>query len=143
MGLRLNSLSGPFRRVRGGAYLGAMARVNNCSISLLVGEIATAGGQRGAIVCDQQDIALISFERQQAVYEARMASRGHRYASRGRVGYARCGLSVVLATSMIPSYDALNLRHRLHAFYRELSTGESRKLLVLKALAGRCPAAGL
>ena len=33
-----------------------------------------------------------------------------------------------------PLIDQLNMRHRLQSFYRELSKGESRKLMVLKAL---------
>ena len=99
---------------------------------LLVGEIAPQTG-RVEHVLDQQDIALISFERQQAIYEEEW-----RLAATDMIPEDEWGTRVAdfLPSSRLddPLIDALNMRHRLRAFYRELSTGESRKLMVLKAL---------
>ncbi len=99
---------------------------------LLVGELATESGlidRRIAIA----DIALISFESQQAVYE-----HERRLAATDLLTDDESGTRVAdfLPAEKLddPLIDQLNLRHRLQAFYRELSTGESRKLLVLKAL---------
>ena len=99
---------------------------------LLVGEIAP---QTGSVEhsLGQQDIALISFERQQAIYEEEW-----RLAATDIIPEDEWGTRVAdfLPSSRLddPLIDALNMRHRLYAFYRELSTGESRKLMVLKAL---------
>ena len=99
---------------------------------LLVGEIAPQKG-RVEHVLGQQDIALISFERQQAIYEEEW-----RLAATDMIPEDEWGTRVAdfLPSSRLddPLIDALNMRHRLRAFYRELSTGESRKLMVLKAL---------
>ncbi len=99
---------------------------------LLVGEIAPQTG-RVEHVLGQQDIALISFERQQVIYEEEW-----RLAATDMIPEDEWGTRVAdfLPSSRLddPLIDALNMRHRLRAFYRELSTGESRKLMVLKAL---------
>ena len=99
---------------------------------LLVGEITPQTG-RVEHVLGQQDIALISFERQQAIYEEEW-----RLAATDMIPEDEWGTRVAdfLPSSRLddPLIDALNMRHRLRAFYRELSTGESRKLMVLKAL---------
>jgi molybdate transport system ATP-binding protein len=100
--------------------------------NLLVGEIAP---QKGRVEhrLSQQDIALISFERQQAIYEEEW-----RLAATDIIPEDERGTRVAdfLPPSRLddPLIDALNMRYRLNAFYRELSTGESRKLMVLKAL---------
>jgi molybdate transport system ATP-binding protein len=98
----------------------------------LVGEITPQAG-RVEHVLGQQDIALISFERQQAIYEEEW-----RLAATDMIPEDEWGTRVAdfLPSSRLddPLVDALNMRHRLRAFYRELSTGESRKLMVLKAL---------
>ena len=99
---------------------------------LLVGEIKPSRGivERSL---DADQIALISFERQQATYEEEW-----RLAATDIIPEDEWGTRVAdflpldrLNDSLI---DQLNMRHRLQAFYRELSTGESRKLMVLKAL---------
>ena len=99
---------------------------------LLVGEIAPQTG-RVEHILGEQDIALISFERQQAIYEEEW-----RLAATDIIPEDEWGTRVAdfLPSSRLddPLIDALNMRHRLRAFYRELSTGESRKLMVLKAL---------
>ena len=78
-------------------------------------------------------IALVSFERQQATYEEEW-----RLAATDIIPEDEWGTRVAefLPRTRLddPLIDALNMRHRLQAFYRELSTGESRKLMVLKAL---------
>ncbi|MDB4048643.1 ATP-binding cassette domain-containing protein [Luminiphilus sp.] len=99
---------------------------------LLVGKLATEAGaiDRNIAIAD---IALISFESQQGVYE-----QERRLAATDLLTDDESGTRVVdfLPSQKLsdPLIDELNLRHRLQAFYRELSTGESRKLLVLKAL---------
>ena len=72
----------------------------------------------------------MSFERQQATYEEewRLAATDIIPEMGGRIAEFLPG------QADDPLIDALNMRHRLQAFYRELSTGESRKLMVLKAL---------
>ena len=99
---------------------------------LLVGELAPKRGELDRHI-DPSQIALISFERQQAIYEEE-----RRLAATDIIPEEEQGTRVAkfLPETRLedPLIDLLNMRHRLHAFYRELSTGESRKLLVLKAL---------
>jgi molybdate transport system ATP-binding protein len=99
---------------------------------LLVGELAPKSGEYNVFL-DASHIALISFERQQATYEEEW-----RLAATDIIPEDEWGTRVsdfLPATRLAdPLIDALNMRHRLEAFYRELSTGESRKLMVLKAL---------
>lgn len=99
---------------------------------LLIGAVAPQAGKVERNV-GQQDIALISFERQQVIYEEE-----GRLAATDIIPEDERGTRVedFLPASRLndPLIDALNMRYRLRTFYRELSTGESRKLLVLKAL---------
>ena len=99
---------------------------------LLVGELAPKSGECHEYL-DASQIALISFERQQATYEEEW-----RLAATDIIPEDEWGTRVsdfLPATRLAdPLIDALNMGHRLEAFYRELSTGESRKLMVLKAL---------
>ena len=99
---------------------------------LLVGEILPSQGVVERALTSNQ-IALISFERQQATYEEEW-----RLAATDIIPEDEWGTRVVefLPQGRLedPLIDQLNMRHRLQAFYRELSTGESRKLMVLKAL---------
>jgi len=99
---------------------------------LLVGEVMPNQGVVERTL-DADQIALISFERQQATYEEEW-----RLAATDIIPEDEWGTRVAeflprerLEDRLI---DQLNMRHRLQAFYRELSTGESRKLMVLKAL---------
>jgi molybdate transport system ATP-binding protein len=109
-----------------------MALVNNCLTGCWWVSSPTEAGlvDRGIAIAD---IALISFESQQAVYE-----HERRLAATDLLTDDESGTRVAdfLPSERLgdPLIDQLNLRHRLQAFYRELSTGESRKLLVLKAL---------
>jgi molybdate transport system ATP-binding protein len=100
--------------------------------NLLVGEIAP---QKGRVEhrLSQQDIALISFERQQAIYEEEWRLAATDIIPEDERG-TRVADFLPLSRLDDPLIDALNMRYRLNAFYRELSTGESRKLMVLKAL---------
>lgn len=99
---------------------------------LLVGEITPLTGSIQRSV-DSEEIALISFERQQATYEEEW-----RLAATDIIPEDEWGTRVAdfLPSSALDNdlIDTLNMRHRLEAFYRDLSTGESRKLLVLQAL---------
>ena len=99
---------------------------------LLVGDIVPHQGVVERAL-DPDQIALISFERQQATYEEEW-----RLAATDIIPEDEWGTRVA---EFLPAdrlddclIDQLNMRHRLQAFYRELSTGESRKLMVLKAL---------
>ena len=100
--------------------------------SLLVGEVTPFRGvvQRAL---DVDQIGLISFEKQQATYEEEI-----RLAATDIIPEDEWGTRVAefLPQTRLkdPLIDQLKMRHRLQAFYRELSTGESRKLMVLKAL---------
>ena len=99
---------------------------------LLVGEVTPSRGVVESRL-DADQIALISFERQQATYEEEW-----RLAATDIIPEDEWGTRVAefLPQERLedPLIDQLNMRHRLQAFYRELSTGESRKLMVLKAL---------
>ena len=99
---------------------------------LLVGDILPRRGEIERFL-DPAQIALVSFERQQATYEEEW-----RLAATDIIPEDEWGTRVAefLPPARLddPLIDALNMRHRLQAFYRELSTGESRKLMVLKAL---------
>ena len=99
---------------------------------LLVGEVTPSRGVVESKL-DADQIALISFERQQATYEEEW-----RLAATDIIPEDEWGTRVAefLPQERLedPLVDQLNMRHRLQAFYRELSTGESRKLMVLKAL---------
>ena len=99
---------------------------------LLVGDVVPRQGVVDRAI-EPDQIALISFERQQATYEEEW-----RLAATDIIPEDEWGTRVAdflpldrLDDTLI---DQLNMRHRLQAFYRELSTGESRKLMVLKAL---------
>ena len=99
---------------------------------LLTGDLAPRTGSIIRSVA-LSDIALISFEAQQALYEEE-----RRLATTDLLPDEEQGTRVVafLPQEKLqdPLIDNLKMRHRLTAFYRELSTGESRKLLLLKAM---------
>lgn len=78
-------------------------------------------------------VAMISFETQQAVYEHELKIDESDYLDHLDVG--------TLAKDFLPQsclhdplIDSFQLRHRLNTGYRQLSTGESRKLLILQAI---------
>ena len=99
---------------------------------LLTGDLAPRTGSLTRSVA-LSDIALISFEAQQALYEEE-----RRLAASDLVPDEEQGTRALdfLPSEKLgdPLIDNLKMRHRLTAFYRELSTGESRKLLLLKAM---------
>ena len=89
----------------------------------------------GAVLRDVeiQQIRLISFEQQQLIYEREL-----RLAANDLLGDED---TATRAADFLPSettnstlIDDLDMRHRLNTRYTQLSTGESRKLLVLQAL---------
>jgi len=99
---------------------------------LLTGDLTPRKGQLSIAVASSK-IRLVSFEAQQAIYEEE-----RRLAAGDWIPEDEQGTRVedFLPRDKLddPLIDTLKMRHRLHAFYRELSTGESRKLLVLKAI---------
>lgn len=101
---------------------------------LLMGELCH-GGQpdslERSVGLDQ--IALISFENQQAIFEEQLKLAANDFLSDADTA-TRAHQFLPEASLSDPLIDTLGLRHRLDARYTELSTGESRKLLVLEAI---------
>ena len=99
---------------------------------LLTGDLTPRTGQL-SLAIPSSEIRLVSFEAQQAIYEEE-----RRLAAGDWIPDDEQGTRVedFLPRNKLedPLIDTLRMRHRLRAFYRELSTGESRKLLVLKAI---------
>ncbi len=99
---------------------------------LLTGELFVRTGRLLRSI-SPQEIALVSFESQQVLYE-----QERRLAATDLIPEDEQGTRVAdflpPEKMLDPLIDTLKMRHRLNAFYRELSTGESRKLLVLKAI---------
>ncbi len=99
---------------------------------LLTGDLTPRTGRR-SLAIPSSEIRLVSFETQQAIYEEE-----RRLAAGDWIPDDEQGTRVedFLPRNKLedPLIDTLRMRHRLRAFYRELSTGESRKLLVLKAI---------
>ena len=85
------------------------------------------------ILPKKDKVALVSFENQQAIYENELKIDATDYLNENDIG--------TLAKDFLPK-DKLSdplishfyLAHRLETGYRQLSTGESRKLLILKAI---------
>lgn len=99
---------------------------------LLTGELSLQSGKIEQMI-DPRDIALISFARQQTIYEEERQLAAIDMLAEDEVG-TRVADFLPAARLNDPLIDSLNMRHCLTTFYRELSTGESRKLMVLKAL---------
>jgi len=99
---------------------------------LIMGDSMVRRGQISRSIT-LSEIRLVSFESQQVIYEEE-----RRLAASDFISEDEQGTRVVnfLPPDKLndPLIDTLRMRHRLDAFYRELSTGESRKLLVLKAI---------
>ncbi len=99
---------------------------------LLTGDLTPRTGQL-SLAIPSSEIRLVSFEAQQAIYEEE-----RRLAAGDWIPDDEQGTRVedFLPRNKLedPLIDTLRMRHRLRAFYRELSTGESRKLLVLRAI---------
>jgi molybdate transport system ATP-binding protein len=97
-------------------------------------ELSYRGASRGLqrTVTNEQ-IALISFEHQQKIFEEQVKLAANDFLSDADTATRAHEFlpDASLSDSLI---DTLNLRHRLNARYTELSTGESRKLLVLAAI---------
>jgi len=101
---------------------------------LLIGELSPSVGPNTsthAIAVEQ--IALISFENQQKIFEEQLKLAANDLLSEADTG-TRAHAFLDPASLADPLIDSLDLRHRLDARYTELSTGESRKLLVLAAI---------
>lgn len=82
-------------------------------------------------------VALISFEAQQKVYEHELKIDQSDITN--EVDPGTLAKDFLPADSLDnPLIDQLNLRHRMHTGYRQLSTGEGRKLLILQAILNGC-----
>jgi len=78
-------------------------------------------------------VGMVSFESQQTIYEHELKIDATDYLNSNDVG--------TLAKDFLPTdklndplIDEFGLRHRLESGYRQLSTGEGRKLLILQAI---------
>lgn len=101
---------------------------------LLIEELPNCGASSALqrTVTNKQ-IALISFEHQQKIFEKEMKLAANDFLSDEDTA-TRAGEFLPEASLSDSLIDTLGLRHRLDARYTELSTGESRKLLVLAAI---------
>src|SRR6056300_420673 len=100
---------------------------------LLRGELTGFKAQRLTSVLTAQQVQLVSFEEQQAIYERELKLAANDMISDEE--------SATKARDFLPAdatnnelLSALGLTHRLDAPYYTLSTGESRKLLIAKAI---------
>ena len=91
----------------------------------------TPGAVQFSVALDA--IQLVSFEEQQAVFEKEMKKAATDLLPDSET--ATQALEFLPEGSVDdPLLDILNLRHRLHSNYTQLSTGESRKLLIARAI---------
>ena len=100
---------------------------------LLLGKLTPEGVESFTIAAHPDQVRLISLEAQQLIYERELQQDDGDYANQVEPGTkAAAFLPADQLTS--PLIDIFNLRHRLQTGYCQLSTGESRKLLVLQAI---------
>lgn len=101
---------------------------------LLMNELPDCG-ESGVLqrTLTNEQIALISFEQQQKIFEEQVKLAANDFLSDADTA-TRAREFLPEASLSDPLIDTLGLRHRLDARYTELSTGESRKLLVLVAI---------
>lgn len=82
---------------------------------------------------DPEQVRIVSFEVQQAVYEEELKNDDSDFMDEDDPG--RCGWDFLPAgCEDDPLIDQLHMRERLDTGYRLMSTGESRKLLILQAV---------
>ena len=100
---------------------------------LLLGELRV--DLPGSVTRDlaREEISLVSFEQQQEVFEREMKLAATDLLPESET--ATLTADFLPADRLgAPLIDALNLRHRLDSPYSQLSTGESRKLLIAQAV---------
>lgn len=99
---------------------------------LLSGDLTS---QSGVAIERAKDalVKMISFEAQQRIYERELKLAASDLISEEESG-TRVKDFLPLDALGNPLIERFNLTHRLEAFYRELSTGEGRKLLVVEAI---------
>jgi len=85
------------------------------------------------ILPDKNKVALVSFESQQAIYEHELKIDATDYIDADDIG-TKAKEFLPKEKLHDPLVDEFGLSHRLESGYRQLSTGESRKLLILKAI---------
>jgi molybdate transport system ATP-binding protein len=100
---------------------------------LLLGQLE--GDSRGSVTHELPvtAISLVSFEEQQSIFERELKLAANDLLPESET--ATRAIDFLPADKINdPLLDALNLRHRLDRPYTQLSTGESRKLLIAQAL---------
>lgn len=112
---------------------------------LLVGELSAAGVDGDCIVGvdedsavaltlpDKDKIGMVSFETQQKIYEHELKIDATDYIDADDVG-TKAKDFLPKGKLNDPLIAAFGLTHRLESGYRQLSTGEGRKLLILQAI---------
>ena len=99
---------------------------------LLMGELATQSVEQLDLPSPDK-IGMISFEAQQEIYEHELLLDASDAINKSDIG-TQAKAFLPENKWQDPLIDEFGLRHRMEAGYRQLSTGESRKLLILQAL---------
>ena len=100
---------------------------------LLLGELTPDQADCFQLVAQGDRVRLISLEAQQRIYERELQQDDGDYTDQIEPG-TRAAAFLPDGRLNDPLIDMFNLRHRLQTGYCQLSTGESRKLLVLQAI---------
>lgn len=100
---------------------------------LLLGELVPDQADCFQLSAQRDRTRLISLEAQQRIYERELQQDDGDYADKVEPG-TRAAAFLPADRLDDPLIDIFNLRHRLQTGYCQLSTGESRKLLVLQAI---------
>jgi molybdate transport system ATP-binding protein len=102
-------------------------------ISQLLSGVFTPNSVTTLVTPSATEVGVISFEAQQKTYELALDAQAPDYIDINQVATkAKDFLPKDKHTD--PLIDQFNLRHRMETGYLQLSTGESRKLLILQAL---------
>ncbi len=103
---------------------------------LLLGELSNINAEEIALPKPEK-VKLISFEAQQAIYENELKNDRSDLINEADIGTP---VKDFLPKGMLnhPLVAKLHLEHKLETGYRQLSTGESRKLLILQAILFGC-----
>ena len=99
---------------------------------LLMGELLPLSVEQLTIP-EASKVAVISFETQQAIYEHELKIDNSDELARIDIG-TKAKQFLPKKRWQDPLIEAFSLTHRLESGYRQLSTGESRKLLILQAI---------
>ena len=100
---------------------------------LLLGELRADPPDSVTRDLAREEISLVSFEQQQEIFEREMKLAATDLLSESETATLTSDF-LPAGTLDAPLIDTLNLRHRLDSPYSQLSTGESRKLLIAQAV---------